>query len=192
MKAKKSKLLSLVLTAAMFVSGFSGVGGQTTVRAAEGDRIFDLVEITDFHGTLLDSSNNQVAAVLANRVKNVESQNPNTIVIGGGDLYQGSAISNMLKGVPVKDFLNNIAMVTTALGNHEFDWGLDTIANTMRDAKYNIICANLYNKNADGSNGTRVFDPYKIVEKDGVRIAFCWSYYKRNSYDSHAGLCGEV
>jgi 2',3'-cyclic-nucleotide 2'-phosphodiesterase / 3'-nucleotidase / 5'-nucleotidase len=173
LKTKKSKVLSLVMTAAMIFSNLSGLDGLKTVKAVGTDKVFDLVEITDFHGTLLDSSNNQVAAVLANRIKNVQNQNPDTIVIGGGDLYQGSAISNMLKGVPVKDFLNNIGMETTTLGNHEFDWGLNTVTTTtMNGANYNIICSNLYAKNPDGSNGARLFDPYKIVEKDGVKIAF--------------------
>lgn len=64
-------------------------------------------------------------------------------------------------------------MEVTALGNHEFDWQLDTVVNTtMKDASYSIVAANLYNKNADGTKGTRKFSPYKIIVKDGVRIAF--------------------
>jgi len=132
---------------------------------------FDIVEVTDFHGTLIDTSNppNQVGAVLANRIKAIKAQNPNTIIIGGGDLYQGSAISNMLKGVPVQKVMSNIGMEVTTVGNHEFDWGLNTITDTtMQGAAYSIICSNLYDK----STGKRVFDPYKIITRDGVRIAF--------------------
>ncbi|AAK78333.1 2',3'-cyclic-nucleotide 2'-phosphodiesterase/3'-nucleotidase [Clostridium acetobutylicum] len=143
--------------------------------AASNDKTFDLVEINDFHGALEDTSNpaNPVASVLGNRVKAVSASNPDTIVFGGGDLYQGSALSNILKGVPVQKVMDSLGMQFTTLGNHEFDWGLDTLTNTtMQGANYNIICSNLYNKNPDGSKGSRVFDPYKIITKDGVRIAF--------------------
>lgn len=157
-------LLTLFMTFSVMSQGLT-----QTAKAAVGDKVFDLVEITDFHGTLLDSSNNQVGAVLADRIQKVQASNPNTIVIGGGDLYQGSAVSNLLHGVPVQQVLSKIGMEVTALGNHEFDWGLDTITNeTMKDASYEIVCANIYNKGTE----TRKFAPYKIITKDGVRIAF--------------------
>ncbi|MFL0248761.1 bifunctional metallophosphatase/5'-nucleotidase, partial [Candidatus Clostridium stratigraminis] len=130
------------------------------------------VEITDFHGQLLssDATPLPVGAVLAQNVNNIKSANPDrTLVIGGGDLYQGTPISNVLKGVPVQQVMTNIGMEVTALGNHEFDWGgLDTINNTtMKGASYSIVCANLYDK----VTNTRVYNPYKIITKDGVRIA---------------------
>lgn len=157
-------LLTLFMTFSVMSQGLT-----QTAKAATGDKVFDLVEITDFHGTLLDASNNQVGAVLADRIQKVKASNPNTIVIGGGDLYQGSAVSNMLHGVPVQKVMSKIGMEVTALGNHEFDWGLDTITNeTMKDASYSIVCANIYDK----ATGNRKFDPYKIITKDGVRIAF--------------------
>jgi 2',3'-cyclic-nucleotide 2'-phosphodiesterase / 3'-nucleotidase / 5'-nucleotidase len=133
-------------------------------------KTFDLIEITDVHGSLIDSSTPPLpaAGVLANDVKAVKKANPTrTLIMGGGDLYQGSPISNVLYGVPVQKAMSSLGMEVTALGNHEFDWTLDKITNTtMKDAKYNIICANLYDK----TTGKRVFDPYKIVEKDGVKI----------------------
>ena len=65
--------------------------------------------------------------------------------------------------------MTSLGMVTTAVGNHEFDWGINTVdTKTMADASYNMICANLRNK----SDNSRVFDPYKIVTQDGVKIAF--------------------
>ena len=147
-----------------------------TARAATGDKSFDIIEVTDFHGTLLssDATPLPVGAVLAKNIKDAKATNPDrTIIVGGGDLYQGSPISNVLRGVPVQKALSNIGMEVTALGNHEFDWELDTVVNTtMKDASYSIVAANLYNKNADGSKGTRKFAPYKIITKDGVKIAF--------------------
>lgn len=172
LKTKKSKVLSLVMTASMIFSSFSGFGGFNTVKAAGTDKVFDIVEITDFHGQLLssDATPLPVGAVLAQNVKNIQKANPDrTLVIGGGDLYQGTPVSNVLKGVPVQQVMSSIGMEVTALGNHEFDWGgLDTINKvTMKGASYSIVCANLYDK----TTNQRVYDPYKIITKDGVKIA---------------------
>jgi len=141
-----------------------------TANAPPTNKTFDIVEITDFHGQLLDSTNTKpVGAALAYVVKGVKAANPDrTLIIGGGDLYQGTPTSNVLHGVPVQQVFSNMGMEVTALGNHEFDWGLDVINNeTMVYANYEIVSANMYNK---GTN-VRPYNPYKIVTKDGVRIA---------------------
>lgn len=143
-------------------------GLSSTAKAVNGPKVFDLIEITDFHGTLEDSSNRPVAGVLAQNINDIKAVNSSrTLVIGAGDLYQGSPISNTLTGVPVQKALSAMGMEVTTVGNHEFDWGLDTITSTtMKDASYSIACANLYDK----TTGKRVFEPYKIIEKDGVKI----------------------
>lgn len=167
---KNKKLTSLVMTVLMVVSLLTPTA-FINVKASESGKLFDLIEITDFHGALEDASTPPLpaGAVLAKNINNIKNTNPNrTLVLGGGDLYQGSPMSNVLFGVPVQKLMSSIGMEVTALGNHEFDWGLDKIINTtMKDSKYSIVCSNLYNKNT----GERVFEPYKIINKDGVKIA---------------------
>ena len=170
MKKINFKKIASLLIAFALIFTIAIPQGMFTAKAADA-KTFDIIEITDFHGTLLssDAAPLPVGAVLAKNIKDIEAKNPDTIVVGGGDLYQGSPLSNVLRGVPVRDTMNSIGMEVTALGNHEFDWGLDTIINTtMKGANYSIVCANLYNKNT----GKRVFNPYKIITKDGVKIAF--------------------
>lgn len=152
-------------------------GGKTSLcvltvsaNAPPTNKTFDIVEVTDFHGQLLDSTNTKpVGAALAKVIKDVKASNPTrTLILGGGDLYQGTPTSNVLFGVPVQQVFSNVGMEATALGNHEFDWGLDKITGTtMVGANYEILCANLYNK---GTND-RPFKPYDVFTKDGVRIA---------------------
>ena len=132
LKSKKSiafltsLFLTITLTTAFPVIGY----------AADNEKTFDIIEVTDFHGTLKDSSGNPVAGVLADRIGNVKKSNSDrTLILGGGDLYQGSAVSNIMKGVPVQKVMSQIGMEITTLGNHEFDWGLDTTINTtMKEA----------------------------------------------------------
>ena len=75
-------------------------------------------------------------------------------------------MSNLLQGAPVMNAFNSIGVAASGLGSHEFDWGLDTVTGS-GTAKYPIICSNLFYK---GTN-KRVFEPYKILKKDGVKIA---------------------
>ncbi len=164
----QKKVLSLFLPVILLINII--VTGIPSLAASDAAKTFDIVEITDLHGQLLDSTGKlYVGAALSKAVKDIRNSNPErTLILGGGDLYQGTPISNVLRGAPVKDVLTDMGMQLTALGNHEFDWKLDTIINeTMKDAGYQIICANLYNK----GTGNRVFEPYKIIVKDGVRIA---------------------
>lgn len=168
-KTSRSKKLTAVLTAILMIVSLLSSGLTVAANAAETPKVFDIIEITDFHGTLEDSSSKPVAGVLAQNINDIKKSNPDrTLILSGGDLYQGSPVSNILKGLPVQKVMSKIGLEVTALGNHEFDWGLDTIINTtMKDAKYSIVCSNLYDK----TTGKRVFDPYKIIEKDGVKIA---------------------
>lgn len=156
-------------------AGTLGLGNSVAVISpSDVDKTFDIVEITDLHGNLGDTSSNQVAAVLAENVKdNVYANNPNrTLILAGGDNYQGTAISNLQYGDPVMKVFNYMGVAASALGNHEFDWGLNKVTNLDPShpvtATYPIVCANVFPK---GTNTTPVFDPYKIFTLDGVKIA---------------------
>ncbi|WP_161486054.1 5'-nucleotidase C-terminal domain-containing protein [Desulfotomaculum copahuensis] len=164
---KRSGLLSLLILIAFI---FSLAAPGVNAFADSSDKVFDVVEITDFHGYLEDTGGNPVAAVMANNIKDVVNGNPGrTLIVSGGDNYQGTATSNLLKGVPVMNVFNNLGVAVSELGNHEFDWGLDTVTKDVTPgvANYPIICSNLFYKGTKN----RVFDPYEIFTKDGVKIA---------------------
>ncbi|MEO7502116.1 MAG: 5'-nucleotidase C-terminal domain-containing protein, partial [Gemmatimonadaceae bacterium] len=66
-----------------------------------------------------------------------------TLLLDGGDMFQGTPASNLAFGRPVVDYYNRMGYVAAALGNHEFDWGTDTLRARMNDAKYAILGANV-------------------------------------------------
>lgn len=167
---KTSKVRKLIAIISVFLISLYMLtpGLAAAATAANAPKVFDLIEITDLHGSIVDASNRPVGGVLSQNINDIKKANPGrTLILGGGDLYQGMPVSNVLKGVPVQKVLSRMGMEVTTIGNHEFDWDLDTIINTtMKDATYSIVCANLYDKDT----GKRVFNPYKIIEKDGVKI----------------------
>ncbi|MEP6549981.1 MAG: 5'-nucleotidase C-terminal domain-containing protein, partial [Gemmatimonadales bacterium] len=66
-----------------------------------------------------------------------------TLLLDGGDMFQGTPASNLAYGRPVVDYYNRMGYAAAALGNHEFDWGTDTLRARMRQAKYGILGANV-------------------------------------------------
>ena len=66
-------------------------------------RQVDILSINDFHGTMLEEpkGKNIGAAKLATVIFDAKKANPNTLLVSGGDLYQGSALSAITQGAVV-------------------------------------------------------------------------------------------
>src|SRR5690242_20360712 len=68
------------------------------------------------------------AAVLANYIQILRSEfGEHMLWLDGGDEFQGSIESNLEKGAPMVQFLNAVGLHAAAVGNHEFDFGLDSL-----------------------------------------------------------------
>ena len=128
----------------------------------------NILSVNDFHGSIAESGKNIGAAKLAGEVKRIKAENPNTVFVGGGDLYQGSAISNLLYGEPVAKVLKEMGMKYTAVGNHEFDWGIDKIKTWNKDIQF--LASNIYEKATN--KPVEWAKPYAIEEFDGIKIGF--------------------
>jgi 5'-nucleotidase len=68
------------------------------------------------------------------------------IWLDAGDEYQGSIVSNSEKGAPMVQFLNEAGVNAAAVGNHEFDFGLDTLKARMSEARFPYLAANISEK----------------------------------------------
>jgi 2',3'-cyclic-nucleotide 2'-phosphodiesterase (5'-nucleotidase family) len=66
-----------------------------------------------------------------------------TILLDGGDEFQGTPASNLAFGRPVVAIFNQLGYAAGAVGNHEFDWGQDTLRARMREARYALLAANV-------------------------------------------------
>ncbi len=111
-----------------------------------------IIATNDFHGALEPraDSNGAVrggAAYLATEIRTARracvSPRCESLWLDGGDLFQGTPASNLAFGRPVMTIFNSLGLTAAALGNHEFDWGLDTLRAHMRGASYAILGANV-------------------------------------------------
>ena len=108
-----------------------------------------VLETTDFHGAILPGAprNNRPiggSAVLAAWIERLRAENPEgTVLIDGGDMFQGTMISNLQFGRPVVTQMNALGYAAVAVGNHEFDWGPDTLVARVHEMKFAALSANL-------------------------------------------------
>ena len=90
-----------------------------------------------------------------------------TLILDGGDEWQGTPASNLSRGRPGVGIFERIGVAASALGNHEFDWGIDTLRARMREARYGIFGANVRDT---AGNDVRWIRDDTIVTRAGYRI----------------------
>ncbi|MDI6870635.1 MAG: 5'-nucleotidase C-terminal domain-containing protein [Bacillota bacterium] len=148
-----------------------------SVAAAAAPKVITIINTSDFHGNLLtgqkDKSNPPRpyggGAVVAAYIARYRAENPGgTLVLDGGDLLQGPAISTIFRGKPTVEAYNVIGYDAAAIGNHEFDWGIDALRARLSEAKFPFLSANIFLK-ATGQRPEWA-KPYAIFERNGVKV----------------------
>ncbi len=135
-----------------------------------------VIATNDFHGALeprpgATGKRRGGAAYLATAIRgaaaNCVAPACETILLDGGDEFQGTPASNLAFGRPDVAVFNHVGLAASALGNHEFDWTQDTLRARMRDARYAILGANV--RYADGRDVPWIRDDTLIV-RGALRI----------------------
>ena len=116
-----------------------------------GTRFLRIIATNDFHGALeprpdANGVNRGGAAYVAAAIERARSEcvpRCEILLVDAGDLFQGTPASNLSYGRPVVEYYNRMGYAASALGNHEFDWGTDTLRARMRQAKFGILGANV-------------------------------------------------
>ena len=170
-RSGKSKFVLSLLLSLVLVLGFSTqITLADEAQAKESAKTVDILTFNDFHGNIVGEGKNPGMAKLVGYIKEREKNNPNTIVVSGGDIYQGTAISNLTYGESVTEMLKAMNVAASAVGNHEFDWGADKIEKWGIDGGFDFLAANIYDKKTE--EPVTWARPYKIVEKGGIKIGF--------------------
>ncbi len=177
---KGKKQIALLLALMLVVSGLMPVMSF----ADDNSVVIDVYSFNDFHGALAEGGKNVGMAKLVGAVKAHQAENPNTIIVSAGDNYQGSAMSNLTYGEPVNDMFKMMGVNLSAVGNHEFDWGVDRIPTWAKEGGFTFLASNIYDK----ATGKPVewAQPYAIVEKDGKKIAFLGLATTETAYKTKA------
>ena len=146
------------------------------VRATRPAPRLRIIATNDFHGALEPRPDatgrlRGGAAYLATAIQRARADcvSPacETLLLDGGDEFQGTPASNLAFGRPVVEVFNTLGYAAGAVGNHEFDWGQDTLRARMRDARYAILAANV--RYADGRDVPWIRDD-TLVTRGAIKI----------------------
>ncbi len=141
-----------------------------TTTQTEPDLVkLDFYAHTDFIGNLEASDYAPGAAVFAAFIKNQIAGNPEgSFLFNLGDALSGTPIAALVEGESVVEVINAMPYDTFTLGNHEFDWGPETLIKTTAGFDIPILCANIIDKRTNLPLENTV--PYVIIEKSGVNV----------------------
>lgn len=153
-------------------------------------KTIEVFETTDVHGYLVDTSSGNEStfqyrmAYIANVVNEARAnaENDAVLLLDGGDIYQGTPVSNLTYGSALRAAFDAMGYDAVALGNHEFDWDVKTYAadedGTMSayeigefkgDSNIPVLAYNLYDTGT--TNRASFVKDYVIVDKAGVKVA---------------------
>ncbi|MEP1487284.1 MAG: metallophosphatase [Algibacter sp.] len=103
----------------------------------------------------------------ASLIESIRNENPNTLLLDAGDIFQGTPYFNYYGGELEFKLMSKLKYDAATIGNHDFDNGIDGLYAQLPHAKFEFISANY-----DFSNtilNTHV-KPYKIFKKEGLKI----------------------
>ena len=130
----------------------SPVSARVAARPPRPSTRLRIIGTNDFHGALEPRTDSRGvrrggAAYLATAIARARAECVapacESLLVDGGDEFQGTPASNFAFGRPVARIFGRLGYAASALGNHEFDWGQDTLRARMRGVRYAFLGANV-------------------------------------------------
>lgn len=142
---------------------------------AQRTKTLTLLQTSDTHSRIqpIDAASSDTHAGMGGFVRRVtmlkqlRQETPGLLLFDCGDFSQGTPYYNLFQGEVEVKLMNEMAYDAVAIGNHEFDSGLDNMARLFRLAKFPVVCANY---DVKGTVLEGLVKSYTVVERDGLRI----------------------
>lgn len=154
--------------------------GYAEAQEADGARPDDIdvviVHTNDTHSCIEPVTPNFADTAMADKggflrrvalVDSLRADNPNLLLFDCGDFSQGSPYYNIFKGDVEVSLMNRMKYDACAIGNHEFDFGLDNMVRLFRSMNFPVLCCN-YDFSDTPVEG--LVKPYVVIERYGLKI----------------------
>ncbi len=103
----------------------------------------------------------------ASLIESLRAENPNTLLLDAGDIFQGTPYFNYYGGELEFKLMSKLKYDAATIGNHDFDNSIDGLYAQLPHAKFHFISANYDFSNTIMDTHTK---PYHIFIKDGIKI----------------------
>jgi len=156
----------------------------SAAAALESDTVcISILHTTDLHGHILptfDYDGNPDRGGMARCVTQIrrwQQENPNSLLIDVGDVYQGTDVSLRSKGELMIDLFNHVNYDAWIIGNHEFDWGTETFVQTLQRSTMPVLAANTVLEGrpagefSDAKHPFAKVQPFILKDIAGIKLA---------------------
>lgn len=147
------------------------------------EKALTILHTNDTHSTIMPEDVSHMGGY-ARRMGLIEKEreaDPNLLLLDAGDFTQGTPYFNYYHGRVEIDAMNWMKYDAATLGNHEFDYGVDTLAVVLKDAQFPILCANY---DVKGTPLEGLVKPYEIFDRNGMKVGvFGLGSYPNNVID---------
>ena len=144
------------------------------LEVSAGDTLITILHTNDTHSQIdpLPDYDKQYGgkggvARRATLVKRVRKENPNTLMIDAGDVFQGTPYFNFYKGEVEYKSMSLIGYDVGTLGNHDFDNGVDALVAAMKFANFEFVSSNY---DVRGTPLEQRVKRYTVRTLSGVRV----------------------
>lgn len=155
-------------------SALIGLGGMGLTSFASTTKKITILHTNDVHSHIdafgPDDGRNPNQGGVARRaslIKSIREENPNTLLLDAGDIFQGTPYFNYYGGELEFKLMSMLNYDVATIGNHDFDNGIDGLYAQLPHAKFDFVSANYDFSNTIMDTHVK---PYRIFIKDGIKI----------------------
>src|SRR5438034_9149994 len=142
-----------------------------------------ILHTTDLHGHILPTSDYDGnpdrggMARCVTQIRHWRQENPNSILIDIGDVYQGTDVGLRSKGELIIDLFNHLKYDAWIIGNHEFDWGIETFEQALQRSTMPVLATNAILEGrpagefSDAKHPFAKVQPFILKEIAGIKLA---------------------
>ena len=110
-------------------------------------------------------------ATLRTMLNELRKENPlNTIVVDGGDCFQGSGVASLSLGRAIVPLINHMNYDLVLPGNWEILYGKEMLIYDMKHYDAAKVCANMHH--SDDFRRDLLFPPYQVFRLGDIRVGF--------------------
>jgi 2',3'-cyclic-nucleotide 2'-phosphodiesterase (5'-nucleotidase family) len=182
----KARLLFLSLVfVIVLVVGVWLVMASRPPRETETVRHLVILYTNDEHGWMEATATSGGAAGLMQRWRSREGYRETGpyLVLSGGDRWTGPAISTWFRGESMDDVMEAMGYEAVAIGNHDFDFGLEVLRSRSAVSSFLFLAANIRDKETGSVPDFAL--PYAIKEINGIKVGLIGLATLETPWDTH-------
>ena len=155
-------------------TAFLSLGGLSSLSFKPAEKHITILHTNDVHSHIEpfgpeEGRNANLGGVArrASLIESIRQENPNTLLLDAGDIFQGTPYFNFYGGELEFKLMSKMKYDAATIGNHDFDNGIDGLYAQLPHAEFDFLISNYDFSNTIMDGQTK---DYKVFTKNGVKI----------------------